>query len=408
MSAPSTDPAAPGPWAGARIALDGLPLQVRSAGIAAYTRALVAAMARLRPETRFLLFGLSDLARRAVRAVPPDPPAAPLPANVAWCRSLLYPAITGFPLPLPRLLPLRAATGGVDLFHATNYVTPRVPGVPVVVTVHDLTLLRHPELGTPALRRLVERAARSVREAARVIADSEATRRDVVELLDAPPDRVRVVPLGCDPRFSPGDAGAARRTVAAELGIAAPFVLHVGTVEPRKNLPALISAFAQARRARRLPQLLVLAGAPGWGVEPVRARIAAEGLAGVVRLTGPVSAAHLLALYRAADLFAFPSLYEGFGLPVVEAMACGTPVVTADVAALPEVAGGAALIVDPRDQAALAEALDRGLNDLEVRARLKAAGPARAAAFTWERCAAATLAVYDEAAPSLGGGRGPS
>jgi glycosyltransferase involved in cell wall biosynthesis len=253
---------------------------------------------------------------------------------------------------------------------------------------------------------MVERTAHSVHEAARVIADSEATRRDVVELLGAAPDMVRVVPLGCDPRFTPGDAEAARRTVAAELGIEAPFVLHVGTVEPRKNLPGLISAFGQARRTRRLPQVLVLAGAPGWGVEPVRARIAAEGLADVVRLTGPVSEAQLLALYRAADLFAFPSLYEGFGLPVVEAMACGTPVVTANVAALPEVAGDAALTVDPRDETALAEALDRGLNDLELRARLRAAGPARAAAFTWERCAAATLAVYEEAAPSLAAGAG--
>jgi glycosyltransferase involved in cell wall biosynthesis len=401
MSAPSAGPLAGPSWAGARIALDGLPLQVRSAGIAAYTRALVGAMARLRPQARFLLFGLSDLARAALRAVPPDPPAAPLPDNVAWCRSLLYPAITGFPLPLPRLLPLRAATGAVALFHATNYVTPRAAGVPLVVTVHDLTLLRHPELGTPALRRLVGRTARSVREATRVIADSEATRRDVVELLGAPPDRVRVVPLGCDPRFRPGDMAAARRAVAAELGIDAPFVLHVGTIEPRKNLPALLSAFARARRTRGLRQLLVLAGAPGWGVEPVRARIAAEGLADVVRLTGPVSDAQLLQLYRAADLFAFPSLYEGFGLPVVEALACGTPVVTANAAALPEVAGDAALLVDPRDEGALADALDRGVNDPELRARLRTAGPARAAQFTWERCAAATLAVYEESAPSL-------
>lgn len=379
-----------------RIALDGLPLQVRSAGIAAYTRALVGAMARLRPQARFVLLGLSELARTALRAVPPDAAAAVLPANVAWCRSLLYPAITGFPLPMPRWLPLRAAIGAVDLFHATNYVTPRAPGVPMVVTVHDLTLLRHPELGTPALRRLVERTAGSVREATRVIADSEATRRDLVELLGASPAAVHVVPLGCDARFSPGDVAAARRAVATELRIDAPFVLHVGTIEPRKNLPALLSAFARARRTRGLRQLLVLAGAPGWGVEPVRARIEAEGLADVVRLTGPVTDAQLLMLYRAADLFTFPSLYEGFGLPVLEAMACGTPVVTADVAALPEVAGDAALIVDPRNEAVLAEAIDRGLHDVDLRARLQAAGLARAARFTWERCAAATLAVYDE------------
>jgi glycosyltransferase involved in cell wall biosynthesis len=394
MSRPPADP--PAPRAGMRVALDGLPLQVRSAGIAAYTRALVGAMARQRPDARFLLFGMSDLARAVLRAVPPDAAAAPLPANVDWCRSALYPAITGFPLPLPRLLPLRAATGPVDLFHATNYATPRAPGVPMVVTVHDLTLLRHPELGTPALRRLVARTAGAVREATRIIADSEATRADVVALLGVAPERVHTVPLGCDPRFTPGDPAAARRAAAA-LGIEAPFVLHVGTIEPRKNLPALVTAFARARRAARLPHRLVLAGAPGWGVEPVRARIAAEGVADLVRLTGALPDAQLLALYRAADLFAFPSLYEGFGLPVLEAMACGTPVLAANVASLPEVAGDAALLVDPRDEAALAAALERGLTDPALRARLRTAGPPRAATFTWDRCAAATLAVYAQA-----------
>lgn len=381
---------------GPRIALDGLPLQVQSAGIARYTRALVDAMARLRPDTRFLLLGLSQLARAALRAVPPDAEPA-LPANVEWRRSTLYPLITGYPLPLPRLVPLRAATGRVDLFHATNYVLPRAPGVPLVVTVHDLALLRHPDLGTPALRRLVARTAYSVREARRVIADSEVTRRDVIELLGAEPRRVYTVPLGCDPLFSPGDARAARRAVARHLGIEEPYVLHVGTIEPRKNLERLVAAFGRARREYHLPHILVLAGAPGWGIEAVRTRIAREGLADVVRLTGSVSGEQLLVLYRAAALFAFPSLYEGFGLPVLEAMACGTPVLSSNAAALPEVAGDAALMVDPRDDDALTAAIGRGISDAGLRDHLQRAGPTRAAQFTWERCAAATLAVYEAA-----------
>lgn len=379
------------------IALDGLPLQVRSAGIAAYTASLVRAMARLRPEARFLLLGLSDLARAALRAAPPEHAEPVLPSNLRWCKSTLYPLITGYPLPLPRIVPLRAATGRVDLFHATNYVLPRAPGVPLVVTVHDLALLRHPDLGTPALRRLVARTAYSVREARRVIADSEATRRDVIALLEVEPSKVRAVPLGCDPLFAPGDADVARREVARHFGIEQPYVLHVGTIEPRKNLERLVAAFGRARREYHLPHILVLAGAPGWGIEAVRTRIAREGLADVVRLTGSVSGDQLLALYRAASLFAFPSLYEGFGLPVLEAMACGTPVLSSNAAALPEVVGEAALMVDPCDDDALTAAIGRGIGDAALRDQLQRAGPARAAQFTWERCAAATLAVYEDA-----------
>jgi glycosyltransferase involved in cell wall biosynthesis len=378
-----------------RFALDGLPLQVRSAGIAIYTSALVRSMARLRPQASFLLLGLGDLVRTALRAVPPERSEPPMPANVSWRKSTLYPLITGYPLPLPRLVSLRNAMGDVDLFHATNYVLPCAPGVPLVVTVHDLTLLRHPELGTAALRRLVESTRQSVREARRVIADSAATRRDVIELLGVAEEKVHAIPLGCDPDFVPGDVEAARQQVATRFAIDRPYVLHVGTIEPRKNLERLVSAFARARRAQRGPHLLVLAGAPGWGVEAVRQRVAAEGLEEIVRFTGAVSRRDLVALYRAADLFAYPSLYEGFGLPALEAMACGTPVLASDVASLPEVVGKATLTVDPRDDEALASQLALGLTDRELRDRLRTAGPSRASQFTWERCAAETLAVYD-------------
>jgi glycosyltransferase involved in cell wall biosynthesis len=383
-----------------RIAVDGLPLQVRSAGIATYTDALVRAMARLRPEAELVLFGLSDLARSLLRAVPPGHSAEPLPANVRWFRSTLYPLVTGYPLALPRIVSLGAATGAVDVFHATNYVLPRAPGVPLVVTVHDLTLLRYPELGTKPLRRLVERTRHSAREARRVIADSEATRRDVIELLGVAEQNVRAIPLGCDPDFTAGDVESARERVARRFGVDRPYVLHVGTIEPRKNLERLISAFARARRADHLPHVLVLAGAPGWGVKAVRERVGAEGLEEVVRFPGPVSRVDLVALYQAADLLAYPSLYEGFGLPALEAMACATPVLASDVASLPEVVGGAALTVDPRDDEALAVALTRGLTDGALRDRLRTAGTAQARRFTWERCAAETLRVYDEAVAS--------
>jgi glycosyltransferase involved in cell wall biosynthesis len=383
-----------------RIALDGLPLQVRSAGIATYTGALVGALARACPDTEFVLIGLSDLARSLLRAVPPGHAGDSLPPNVVWARSTLYPLVTGYPLPLPRLVPLAAVTGAVDVFHATNYVLPRAAQVPLVVTVHDLTLLRYPELGTKQLRNLVERTRHSVHEAKRVIADSEATRRDVIQLLGAAEEKVRAVPLGCDPEFTPGDVEAARERVMRSFGIDRPYVLHVGTIEPRKNLERLVSAFNRARSRYDLPHLLVLAGSPGWGVRPVRQVVASEGLESIVRFTGAVSREDLLALYRAAALFAYPSLYEGFGLPALEAMACGTPVLASDVSSLPEVVGDAALTVDPADDEALAAAIARALTDGELRRRLRGAGPARARQFTWERCARETLAVYDDAVRS--------
>lgn len=384
---------------GRRIVLDALPLQVRSAGIGVYTDALVRTMANLEPETEFVLFGLAATASWALRAVPAArQDSEPLPANVRWVKSNLYPLVAGYPIPgVPGLVPVGIATGTHHLYHATNYVLPRRFGVPGVVTVHDLTLLRFPELGTPALCRHVRQSRESVRHARLVIADSEATRDDLVELLDVPGERVRVVPLGCDSGFGARQADQARRTVERRFGIDRPYVLHVGTIEPRKNLARLVGAFAAARAETACPHLLVLAGAPGWGQAEVRQKIRALGLDEVVVSLQEVSKDELQDLYRAADVFVYPSLYEGFGLPPLEAMASGVPVITSNVASLPEVVGEAALQVDPYDQAALASAIARGLTDEALRQRLRIAGPQRARLFTWERCARETLSVYAEA-----------
>lgn len=382
-----------------RIALDGLPLQVRSAGIARYTDFLVRAMATARPEIQFVLLGLSDLAQRLLRAVVSESePGDSVPPNVSWANSSLYPLITGYPIiGLPRLVPVQWATGAIDLYHATNYVLPRNRIAPAVVTVHDLTLLRFPALGTGPLRRLVANTRRSVTEARLVIADSESTRRDVCELLAVRGEKVRVVHLGHDPYFCPGSVEAAREHVARRFDLHAPFVLHVGTIEPRKNLMRLASAFAQARKQNRLPHHLVLAGSPGWGLERLGEKIHAMGLTEVVCLPGSVAKDELRSLYRAADLFVYPSLYEGFGLPPLEAMACGTPTVVSNAASLPEVVGDNAWLVDPLDEPGLSDAVVRCLTDDSLRHRLRTGGLDRAQKFTWERCAKETLAVYEEA-----------
>ncbi len=375
-----------------RVALDALPLQVRSAGVATYTRELVRALATLQPAVEFVLFGL-----------PPPFGAAPdlrgWPANVRLQRAWTYPFVVGEPGGgrIPRLLPLEHALAGVDCFHATAYAAPRARRVPVVLTVHDLALLRAPALGTPALRRTVRGVAAAAQRAARVIADSAHTRDALVADCGLAPERIAVVALGVDAAFRPLAPDAARAAVAARLGLTAPYLLHVGTLEPRKNLPALVRAWNTLRRQRAAAPQLVLAGAPGWGAAAVEEAIAACGAADDVRLTGRVADDLLPALYAGAEAVVVPSLEEGFGLPVVEAMACGTPVVATRAGALPEVAGDAALLVEPGDEAALAAALVRVSDDELLRAQLRAAGLARAAAFTWEACARATWRVYEEA-----------
>jgi glycosyltransferase involved in cell wall biosynthesis len=265
-----------------------------------------------------------------------------------------------------------------------------------VVTVHDLGYLHEPEAHPPAHRRYLGWSTRwSVGAARLVIAPSCSTRADVLAHVTVPPDRVRVVPHGVDAAFRPlplSETESARR----RLGLPDRFVLAVGTVQPRKNLGRLAVAL-RGVAAAGLPHRLVIAGKAGWLADRVERDIAASGMGDRVHRLGYVAAADLPALYGAADAFAFPSLHEGFGLPALEALACGTPTLVADRAALPEVVGDAALRVPPEDPDAIGAALLRLLTDQSLRARLEAAGPARAAAFTWRRAADQTLSLLREA-----------
>jgi glycosyltransferase involved in cell wall biosynthesis len=279
----------------------------------------------------------------------------------------------------------------LDLVHATSAAVPPARGRPLVATVHDLGFRHYPDAYPAAGRRYHDRAARIVAaEAARVLVPSEATARDLAELYAVDRGRVTVVPLGVQPPARPDHRGAAR--LLHDLGVRGPFLLAVGTLEPRKNLPRLLDAFGEV--TDELPDhWLVVAGPVGWGP---RLRPTWDSVR--VKLAGPVGDATLHALYERADGLAYPSLYEGFGLPVLEAMAHGTPVLTSDRSSLPEVAGDAALLVDPLDRGAIAKGLYRLVADTALRERLAAAGPRRAAAFTWQATAAATWASYREVA----------
>jgi len=296
-------------------------------------------------------------------------------------------------------LGLELATMPVDVVHSPDFIPPARLGRrwARVITVHDLAFLRSPELLTADSRRYYGQIFRAVEEAERIIAVSEATRSDLLDLAKAPADKITVVPEGVDAAFSPLDAASVARRVADRFGIDAPFFLFVGTLEPRKNLTRLMRAFA-ASRERTGPDgpLLVLAGRPGWLADDLGE--AARPLGDAVRFLGVVGQEDLIALYNAALALVLVSLYEGFGLPALEAMACGAATLVSDAGSLPEVVGDAGLQVPPGDTDAIADALCRLWEDEPLRRELGARGRCRAARFDWVSVARRTSAVYREAA----------
>jgi len=374
-----------------------------------YTYELLAALARRDRHTRYTLY-----CNRMPAALPPLGP------NFALRR-----------IPFPRLwthirLSAELLAHAPDVLFVPAHVLPL--GAPLrrrmrtVVTVHDLGYLRFPEAHTP-MQRLYLRLSTlwSARAASRLIAISAATRDDLVRFTGVRSEKIAVVHHGLSPHFRPASGpaitAALRRYGIIETNagdpvgdpVGRPYILYVGTIQPRKNLVRLIEAFAHMLEIRdwRLeigastPDLqslisnlqLVIAGKRGWLTESIERRVTELGLAGRVRFTGYVADEDLPALLSGALAFVLPSLYEGFGMPVLEAMACGTPVLASNTSALPEVAGDAALLVDPTDTVAIAAGLARLAADAGLRAQLRARGLARAARFTWDRCAEEALAV---------------
>jgi glycosyltransferase involved in cell wall biosynthesis len=311
---------------------------------------------------------------------------------------LLYPAwsYTGWP-PLPG--PLRRCS----VVHVTNPagVAPARRGQALVVTVHDLAFEHLPGSFSPRWRALYRAGLRATaRRADAVLTPSRSTADDVVERTGIDASKVHVTPLAATSPLPPS-ADAAERL--ERIGVTAPYLLFVGTIEERKNLVRLIRAY-RALAAEGLPHSLVLNGRAGFGADAVAAEIGAGGRGRIVR-TSNLDDAGLGDLYRGADAFVYPSRYEGFGLPVLEAMQRGVPVVASNSSSLPEVAGDAALLVDPEDDGALTDALRRVLTDLSLREDLARRGPAQAARFSWQATARATLAAYATAHRSADGSR---
>ena len=295
-------------------------------------------------------------------------------------------------------LPLAVRRYQVDVLHSPVFVAPLSLPCASVVSILDMTCFtlpeQHPRVKEIYFRTMIPPTAR---RAARIIAISEASKQDVVTLLGMPAEKVEVTYLGVDLAiFCPGAFKGQAGELEARYGVRRPYVLYVGKLEPRKNLPVLIEAFASI--AQQFPDYqLVLAGNPGWDYQAIYETAARVSLGKRIQFTGFVSEADLPALYAGADLFVYPPSYEGFGFPVLEAMACGTPVITSNVSSLPEVAGDAGLLVDPLDIAELTEAMRKVLSDSELRQRMREKGLERARQFTWEETARRTLRVYEEA-----------
>lgn len=296
-----------------------------------------------------------------------------------------------------------------QLYHATEHLLPYLRR-PTVLTVHDLIFERYPHHHKWTNRLFLSLGMRLfVRAANTIIAVSQQTQQDLVELYQTPAAKIRVIYQGIDPSFAPADAATVQRVRAQYAlrnadGTPRPYLLMVGTLEPRKNHVTAMRALARLK-ALGLPHTLLVVGGEGWLFSPIKAQVEALGLAADVAFTGYVPAADLPALYTGAAAVLQPTLYEGFGFPVLEAMACGAPVICSNVSSLPEAAGNAALLVAPLDDAALAAAIQQLLTEPTLADELRSLGLAQASKFRWERCAQETVTVYQEVVAQAAGRR---
>lgn len=353
----------------------------RSAGVHQYISHLLRYLGRADDELRYtVLLGegvlSADFPLPAIRSRWPTGRAA---GRVLW-EQLVQPWV------LRRI--------GADLVHGTAFVGPVLASCPAVITIHDLSFIRFPDLFRPANRLYLKVLTRlSARRARRLIAVSRYTAEEVTRLLGVPRERVDVVHHGIDPVFRPlpGDEVEAFRQ---RRGLPERFVLFVGTLEPRKNLVRLVEAFSRVWDGQLK---LVLVGGKGWLYDELFTKVEALGLEREVIFPGYVMSEELPLWYNAATVLAYPSLYEGLGFPVLEAQACGTPVLTSSASSLPEAAGDAALMVDPHDVESLAAEMNRLLADESLRHELRERGLAHAAEFSWARSAQETARVYRRA-----------
>jgi glycosyltransferase involved in cell wall biosynthesis len=361
-----------------RIGVDARLYYYQPAGIGLYTSRLLAALAAIDRQNDYV--ALQSRKDRSILATGPRVHRRLLwtPPHHRWEQESL---------------PLELAPLGLDLLHSPDFIPPFRWRGPSVITVMDLAFLRFPHLLTDESRWYYGQISKAVARADAILAISHGTKTDLVDLLNAPTAKIIVTHLAADPACQPVSDPARLEAVRHTYGLPADYLLFVGTLEPRKDLPTLLRAFALLGPSAK-DVCLALAGRPGWLYEQVYDLVKSLGLSDRVRFLGGVPGGDLPALYSGARLFVLPSLYEGFGMPVLEAMACGAPVVCANTSSLPEIAGDAALLFPPGDEAALAQAISALLSDEDLCRQLTERGFVQAARFSWEATARQTLAVY--------------
>jgi glycosyltransferase involved in cell wall biosynthesis len=372
------------------IGIDVTAALTQGGGIGRYTRELVQALAAVDDTNQYRLFSAKP---PTILPVPHPLPQGnhvihrPAPLDERWLYRLWY------RLRLP--LPVQWVTGQLDLFHSPDFVLPPVNGrIPTLLTVHDLSFIHYPHVFPERLVSYLNQVVPwSIGRASHILADSEATRQDLLSIWQVPLEKITVLYSGVHERFQPVEDVAMVTAVRQKYRLHDwPYILSVGTLQPRKNYQMLIRAFAPL--ANKLPHHLVISGGKGWLYDEMLAEVARQGLTGRVHFIGFVADADLPTLYSEADLFVFPSLYEGFGLPLLEAMGCGTAVITSNSSSLPEVAGKAAYQLPPQDQPAWTEAMHTLLSNPGQRSQLVQAGFEQARAFSWQKSAHQLLKIY--------------
>ncbi|MBC8163390.1 MAG: glycosyltransferase family 4 protein, partial [Roseiflexaceae bacterium] len=335
----------------------------RRAGVSNYTEALLQHLGQIDHVNRYSIYTTRGLGNRQLK----------LPANFQVKSSLLPTINPRVRIPWEQLLaPPMLKLSGADVFHGVLNVTPLFSPIPSVVTIHDLAFWSFPQTFRRVNRAYLTWATKvAAKQSAYILAVSEATKREIVRYLDIPPERIVVTYDAADARFQPADL-ATLAEFRRRAGLPAQFILFLGTLEPRKNIPTLIDAYARIAASTDAP--LIIGGGKGWLYDEIFARVEQLGLGEKIRFAGYIPNEDLPLWYAAATVFVFPSIYEGFGMPLLEAMACGTPTVTSNRSSMPEVVGDAGLQVDPYNPEELGEAMLRLLNDAELRAELRERG----------------------------------
>ncbi len=350
-------------------------------GISQYTIYLIQALAKIDQENRYTIFH----SRKDGRSYLPSSPNfqrrnVRTPAHHRFERQALA----------AELLPYR-----LDVVHSPDFIPPAAGAKRTLITVHDLNFIFYPEfLTTESLRYYRDQIAWAVAKADHVSADSEATRQDVIDRLQVPPEKITTIHLAANPLYERPFSPAEIDATLSQRNLPRGFVLAVGTLEPRKNLPMLIRAYGQMVQETAVDVPLILVGGKGWIYDEIFATIDELGLRDKVRHLSGIFDEQLAHLYHAAGVLVTPSTYEGFGLPALEAMHCDCPVIVSNCGSLPEVAGEAGMLLDPEDETAWAEAMARVLLDSELRDEMVRNGRLQAAKFTWQKTAEMTLALY--------------